>query len=185
MDIILASASPRRRELLAHIYKDYQVRPADIDETVPQGTPPQEMGELLAKQKTQHVQLSYPDDLIIGADTIVVVDGKVLGKPADAEDARRMLTMLQGREHKVYTGVSMRFAEKSYSFTQCTSVWFYPMTQQEITEYIETGEPFNKAGAYAVQGIGSLFVEKIEGDYFNVVGLPIARLKRELVKMEI
>lgn len=184
MDVILASGSPRRRELLGHIYKDYQVRPADIEEIVPQGTRPREVGELLAKQKTLHIQKSYPSDLIIGADTIVAVDEMVLGKPKDAEQAAHMLTLLSGRMHQVYTGVSLRLGGREHSFTQCTNVWFYPLNAQEIGDYIATGEPFDKAGAYGIQGRGSLLVEKIEGDFFNVMGLPVARLKRELEKIQ-
>lgn len=180
MDIILASGSPRRRELLAHIYSEYQVVPADIDETVPPGTPPQLVGELTACDKTLHVQRQYPNSLIIGADTVVAVDHLVLGKPADAEDARRMLNLLSGRAHCVYTGVSLRLGTKAHSFTQCTKVWFYPLSEQEITAYIATGEVFDKAGAYGIQGEGCLLVEKLKGDYFNVMGLPVARLSREL-----
>lgn len=183
MDVILASGSPRRRELLAHIYKDFQVIPADIEEVIPQGTAPCDVGELLAKQKTLHVQKNHPNDLIIGADTVVAVDGEILGKPQNADDAKRMLALLSGREHQVYTGVSLRFKQTAVSFTQCTKVWFYPLTAQEIDNYIETEEPFDKAGAYGIQGEGSILVEKIEGDFFNVMGLPVARLKRELGKI--
>lgn len=180
MDLILASGSPRRRELLAHIYSEYRVIPADIDETVPLGTPPERVGELIACDKTLHVQQQHTGSLIIGADTVVAVDGIVLGKPADAEDARRMLSLLSGRAHCVYTGVSLRLGAKAYSFTQCTKVWFYPLSEQEITAYLATGEVFDKAGAYGIQGEGCLLVEKLEGDYFNVMGLPVARLSREL-----
>ncbi|MEG2851840.1 MAG: Maf family protein [Hydrogenoanaerobacterium sp.] len=182
MDIILASASPRRRELLGYIYKDYQVRPANINEEVPNGTAPQAAGEILAGKKTLHVQKSYPQDLIIGADTVVVLGDEVLGKPKDEADAVRMLEMLSGNVHKVYTGVSLRYNDREYSFTQCTDVWFYSLTKKEINDYISTGEPFDKAGGYGIQGKGCLLVEKIDGDYFNVMGLPVARLKRELEK---
>lgn len=185
MDVILASASPRRRELLAHIYKDYQVRPANIPEYVPPETPICEVGELLAKEKTLSVQGDYPSDLIIGADTVVAMDGELMGKPADGEDARRMLTRLSGRVHQVYTGVSMRLGGRERSFTQRTDVWFYTLTSEEIDAYIITGEPFDKAGAYGIQGAGCLFVEKIEGDYFNVMGLPVARLRRELLAFDV
>ncbi|WP_312643929.1 Maf family protein [Hydrogenoanaerobacterium sp.] len=180
MDVILASGSPRRRELLAHIHKDYQVIPANIDETIPQGTRPCDVGETIAKQKTLHVQQTRPNDLIIGADTVVVLHDEILGKPKDADDAKRMLQLLSGKEHQVYTGVSLRLGAKAASFTQCTKVWFYPLTEWEIDEYIATKEPFDKAGAYGIQGEGSVLVEKIEGDFFNVMGLPVARLKREL-----
>lgn len=180
MEIILASGSPRRRELLAHLFAQYRVVPADIDESVPDGTPPELVGELTAERKTLHVQQNHPDDLIIGADTVVVADGEVLGKPEDRADALRMLAQLSGREHCVYTGVSLRCGGWSRLFTQCTKVWFYPLSSQEIEAYADTGEPFDKAGAYGIQGAGCLLVEKIEGDFFNVMGLPVARLQREL-----
>lgn len=180
MDLILASGSPRRKELLAHITKNYRVIPADIDESVPEGTLPENVGELTASAKSAHIAASYPESIVIGADTVVVADAQVLGKPSDEQDAKRMLKLLSGRAHYVYTGVSLRKGEKHVSFTQCTKVWFYPLTESEIADYIATGEPFDKAGAYGIQEQGSLLVEKIEGDYFSVMGLPVARLGREL-----
>ncbi|WP_343253010.1 Maf family protein [Ligaoa zhengdingensis] len=180
MDIILASASPRRRELLALLYPDYAVIPADIDESVPEGAPAEAVGELTARRKTAHVATQHPGSLVIGADTIVEIDGEVLGKPRDAAEAALMLRRLSGREHRVYTGVSLRLGARERSFTQCTRVWFYPLSEREIEDYVATGDPLDKAGSYGIQGPGCILVERIDGDFFNVMGLPVARLRREL-----
>ena len=180
MDIILASASPRRRELLALLYPDYAVIPADIDESVPEGAPAEAVGELTARRKTAHVATQHPGSLVIGADTIVEIDGEGLGKPRDAAEAALMLRRLSGREHRVYTGVSLRLGARERSFTQCTRVWFYPLSEREIEDYVATGDPLDKAGSYGIQGPGCILVERIDGDFFNVMGLPVARLRREL-----
>ena len=179
-EIILASASPRRRELLQYICPRYVVAPVDIDETPPEGTPPERVGEVTASRKAEAAQKQHPDAVVIAADTVVVAGGQVLGKPASAQQAASMLRLLSGTEHLVYTGVALRFGTAKSSFTQCTRVWFYPLSEEEIAAYIATDEPFDKAGAYGIQGYGCALVERIDGDYFNVMGLPVARLKREL-----
>lgn len=180
LSVVLASASPRRRELLRLLYPDYEVLPADLEEVVPPGSGPGQVGELLAGQKTALVQKLRPNSLILGADTVVWVENRILGKPKNRAGARAMLELLSGREHRVYTGVSARLGERALSFTECTRVWFYPLSGQEIERYLDTGEPFDKAGAYGIQEKGCLLVKRIDGDFFNVMGLPVARLAREL-----
>lgn len=177
---VLASASPRRRELLSLIFPSFDVLSPDADETVPSGLPAGEVPELLARRKAESAQRFAGKRLIIAADTLVTADGAILGKPQSPEEACAMLRFLSGRSHRVYTGVCLRREDKSASFTQCTEVTFYPLSEGEIRLYVESGEPMDKAGAYGIQGKGALLVEKIEGDYFNVVGLPVARLSREL-----
>ncbi len=176
--IILASKSPRRRELLSFITTDFTVKSADVDETLPQGITPDKAVEYLSKIKAQ--PLKNETDIVIGADTVVALDGKILGKPRDKADAFATLRMLSGREHSVFTGVSVIKGEKIETFSVQTKVKMFELTDEEIEEYIATGEPFDKAGSYGIQGKGSLLVEKIDGDYFNVVGLPISRLNRVL-----
>lgn len=178
--IILASKSPRRKELLSLITTEFEVRSADADETLPEGISPSDAVCYLSKIKAQ--PLNNGEDIVIGADTVVALDGMILGKPSDDDDARRMLSMLSGREHSVFTGVTVIKGEKSCTFYCETKVHFYPLSKKEIDDYIATGECSDKAGAYGIQGYGSLLVEKIDGDYFNVVGLPVSRLYRELTK---
>lgn len=178
--VILASASPRRQELLRLIFDDFAVIPADIDETLPAGISAEEAPVTLSRMKAEAILKKYPDSLIIAADTVVVADGEILGKPADTEDAARMLKRLSGRTHSVITGCTLAKEGRLHSFSVQSLVTFYPLCDSEISEYIATGEPMDKAGAYGIQGRAALFAEKIEGDYFNIVGLPIARLKREL-----
>lgn len=176
--IILASKSPRRKELLSFITTDFTVKSADVDETLPQGITPDKAVEYLSKIKAQ--PLKNENDIVIGADTVVALDGKILGKPRDEADAFATLKMLSGREHSVFTGVSVIKGEKIETFSAQTKVKMFDLTDEEIEEYIATAEPFDKAGSYGIQGKGSLLVEKIDGDYFNVVGLPISRLNRVL-----
>ena len=176
--IILASKSPRRKELLSFITTDFTVKSADVDETLPQGITPDKAVEYLSKIKAQ--PLKNESDIVIGADTVVALDGKILGKPRDEADAFATLRMLSGREHSVFTGVSVIKGEKIETFSVQTKVKMFDLTDEEIEEYIATAEPFDKAGSYGIQGKGSLLVEKIDGDYFNVVGLPISRLNRVL-----
>lgn len=180
MKIILASASPRRRELLKYIAPEFEVIPADIDETLPGDVPAEKSAEYLAVQKAKHTAKQYPEATVIGSDTVVIIDDKILGKPADEADAARMLKMLSGRTHRVITGVSLARGERSDSFSCVTRVTFYPLSDEEIRGYIATGEPADKAGAYGIQGYGSVLVRGIEGDFFNVMGLPVAALKRRL-----
>lgn len=176
--IILASKSPRRKELLSFITTDFSVKSADVDETLPQGITPDKAVEYLSKIKAE--PFKNENDIVIGADTVVALDGKILGKPRDAADAFVTLKMLSGREHSVFTGVSVIKGEKIETFSVQTKVKMFELTDEEIEEYIATDEPFDKAGSYGIQGKGSLLVEKIDGDYFNVVGLPISRLNRVL-----
>jgi septum formation protein len=176
--IILASSSPRRRQLLSYIISDFEVIPSGIEEEA-SGTPRQIVIKL-AKDKAQDVERSRPDALVIGADTIVVLGGKVLGKPKDKSDAAVMLSMLSGKSHKVYTGVAVIYQGKVISRCCVTEVTFDDMTREEISDYIETGEPMDKAGAYGIQGYGSKFITKVSGDYFNVMGLPVNTLYKML-----
>ena len=181
--IILASKSPRRQELIGSITPEFKVIVSDVDEVLPAGIVPEEVPAYLAGIKAQAVAVKYPHDVVIGADTVVILDGEVLGKPRDAADAERMLTALSGRTHSVITGCAVIANGRKRSFSEVTSVEFYPLSEKEIADYIATGEPFDKAGAYGIQGRGSVLVRRIEGDFFNVVGLPVARLKRELDDM--
>lgn len=176
--IILASKSPRRKELLSFITTDFAVKSADVDETLPQGISPDKAVEYLSKIKAE--PFKNENDIVIGADTVVALDGKILGKPRNYADAFATLKMLSGREHSVFTGVSVIKGEKIETFIVQTKVKMFELTDEEIEEYIATDEPFDKAGSYGIQGKGSLLVEKIDGDYFNVVGLPISRLNRVL-----
>lgn len=175
MKLILASKSPRRKELLGMLCRDFRVEVQQADETIAPGTPPKEAVEQLARRKAQAV-VPGPEEAVIAADTIVVLDGEIMGKPADAEDARRMLRALQGRTHSVLTGICVRFGQQERTAVCETQVCFAPMTEQEIDWYVSTGEPMDKAGAYGIQGLGGLFVREIQGDYYNVVGLPVSRL---------
>lgn len=192
--IILASQSPRRRELLTQIGLEYIVRPSTVEEHIT-STDPVEVVKELSFQKAEDVAKKTNEEtptetsLVIGADTIVVYEGKILGKPKDREDAIRMLTMLQGKTHSVYTGVSLIFSgaadgDKTIIFAEETKVTMYPMTEEEIIWYVDTKEPMDKAGSYAIQGFCARFIEKIQGDYNTVVGLPVARIYQELKKEE-
>jgi len=188
MRIILASGSPRRKELMAMAELDFDIIPAECEEIIDTKSAKEAVGSL-SHQKALWVankeRDAYPGDtLVIGADTVVALDDVILGKPKDAEDAFKMLKALSGREHEVYTGVSIISLDNRIdeSFVSCTKVRFYPLTDDEIREYISTGEPFDKAGAYGIQGKGGLLVEGISGDYNNVVGLPIAELARRIKK---
>lgn len=178
--IILASKSPRRQELIRNITDDVEVTVSDAEEILPEGIAPEDAPVYLASIKARAVAADYPDRVVVGADTVVILDGQVLGKPRDREDAKRMLRALSGRVHTVITGCCIIRGEKECSFGDCTRVEFYPLSDREIDDYIATGEPFDKAGSYGIQGGGSLFVKGIEGDFFNVMGLPVARLNREL-----
>ena len=181
--IVLASASPRRKELISLISDDVEIRPTECDETLPEGIGAKQAVEYLSKIKNDAAkELSPEDELIISADTVVAVSNEILGKPADKEDARRMINLLSGKTHQVYTGVTLSLKGKSLTFSEKTDVTFFPLSDEEIEEYISSKEPYDKAGAYGIQGKASLLVEGINGDYFNVVGFPVARTKRELIK---
>jgi len=174
--VVLASSSPRRRQLLDLIGIAHEVRPANIDETMRLREAPRRHAERLAREKASAIAKRDPDLITIGADTIVVVNRKVLGKPRDPEDAARMLTMLSGREHMVITAVAVSRGRKLRSAVEEVRVRFRRLRDDEIEAYIATGEPMDKAGAYGIQGYGATIVERIEGDYFAVMGLPIVRL---------
>lgn len=180
MSLILASASPRRREILQTAGLHFTVRVSDAEEVIAPGTPPQDAVQQLAAQKAAAAAKDCPGDTVIGADTVVTLDGGILGKPRDKEDAARMLRQLSGKTHEVYTGVCILHAGNTQTFYECTRVTFYPLTEEEIQAYVATGEPMDKAGAYGIQGRGCTLVQSIEGDYFNVVGLPVAALVRRL-----
>ncbi|MCL2446309.1 MAG: Maf family protein [Oscillospiraceae bacterium] len=180
MQIILASASPRRHELLAAAGIAFTVHAPDIDETLDPAWTPEHAARELACQKAEAVAALYPDACVIAADTIVVIDGEILGKPVDEADAVRMLHLLSGREHTVFTGVCMQRGEHKTVFAQQTQVQFYALSDDEITRYVATGEPMDKAGAYGIQGRGAVLVQGIVGDFYNVMGLPIAQVVREL-----
>ena len=182
MSIILASNSPRRRELLAQIgIRDFQILSPDVDEAVEPGLSPARMVEALSLRKAQAAAgRAGADDLIIAADTVVALDGRVLGKPRDQEEAFAMLSALSGREHRVYTGVTVLGGGRAATEHEETAVAFRALSPEEIRDYIATGEPMDKAGAYGIQGVGALLVQGIRGDYCNVVGLPLFRLGRML-----
>jgi len=196
--LVLASASPRRQELLRNGGIPFTVQPADVDETPLLGESARDYAERLAREKAVTVWRGRPRDLVLGADTVVVVGEKILGKPVDAEDAARMLRMLSGKEHQVITGVCLvSQAGRDQGFgisnekmgaencevrtaSETTLVTMSELSDEEIREYVATGEPMDKAGAYAIQGMASRWIPRIEGDYSNVVGLPVARVYRML-----
>ena len=182
MSIILASNSPRRRELLAQIgIRDFQILSPDVDETVEPGLSPARMVEALSLRKARAAAgRAGAEDLILAADTVVALDGRVLGKPRDQEEAFAMLSALSGREHRVYTGVTVLGGGQAATEHEETAVAFRALSPEEIRDYIATGEPMDKAGAYGIQGVGALLVQGIRGDYCNVVGLPLFRLGRML-----
>ena len=200
--IILASQSPRRKELLEQIGLEFEICPAKGEEIITKSIPEEVVMEL-SKQKAEevaalvssfgenHKEITTPSDiLVIGADTVVAYDGKILGKPVDEADAKRMLKMLAGNTHSVFTGVTLVLIDKSgrageLVFYEKTDVKMHPMTETEIDRYIATGEPMDKAGSYGIQGKCAIYIEKIDGDYNNVVGLPITRIYQELKKIGI
>lgn len=181
--IILASASPRRKELMKLITEDFRVIPADVDETLPADIYPEEAAEYLAEKKCRAVAEENTEAVVIGCDTVVIEGKEILGKPADITDACRMLRTLSGRTHLVITGVCIFYRGEYNKFSEISQVEFYPLSDDEINEYAETGEPRDKAGAYGIQGFGGLLVKSIQGDYNNIVGLPAARLKRALEEL--
>ena len=176
MDIILASQSPRRKELMGKLNIPFLIRAADIDEAMDAQKSPCEEVARVSRLKAEAVDHA-PEDVVIAADTIVVCDGRVLGKPKDAAEAKAMLSMLSGKTHQVMTGMTLLRGDRRLSHTEVTDVHFRPLSQQDIEDYIRTGEPMDKAGAYGIQGGAAVFVDKLSGDYFNVVGLPVCRLQ--------
>lgn len=180
MALILASASPRRKELLSLITADFRVITSSVDETLPDGITPEAAVKLLARRKADDIAKTHPDDIVIGSDTVVALDGEILGKPADDEYAARMLRALSGKKHMVFTGVCVISPEKTSVFTGSAAVKFAEMSEDEIEEYVKSGECRDKAGAYGIQGFGSRYIEYIEGDYYSVMGLPVRLLYKEL-----
>lgn len=180
--IVLASGSPRRQELLRRIgVTEFDVRVPEVEESCPAGLTPRETVEYISREKADAAaRLCTEDEIVITADTMVFLDGQRLGKPADEADALRMLTALQGRRHTVCTGVTVRQGGRSVTESEATEVCFRPASEAELRGYIATGEPMDKAGAYGVQGKGALLVERLDGDFFNVMGLPVLRLSRML-----
>lgn len=174
--VILASQSPRRRELLSLVGITHEVRPADIDESVHPGELPVPHCERLARDKAHTLAITNPDAVVIGSDTIVVVDGDILGKPRDRDDAIRMLTRLSGRAHTVHTAIAVAHAGATHSAVETVAVQFRALTREQIEAYVDSGEPMDKAGAYGIQGLGATIVERIDGDFFAVMGLPLSRL---------
>ena len=180
--IVLASGSPRRQELLQRIgVTDFDIRVPETDEHYPAGLTPAQIVEYISREKADAAaKLCTPDEIVITADTMVFLDDARLGKPTNEADALRMLTALQGRHHTVCTGVTVRQGAHILTESEATAVYFRPASEAELRAYIATGEPMDKAGAYGVQGKGSLLVERLEGDFFNVMGLPVLRLSRML-----
>lgn len=181
MNLILASASPRRKELLSLITKDFIIIPATGEEHINSELPPAERVKALAAQKASEVAEKHPDSIVIGADTMVFLGDIALGKPKDVSDAKRMLSLLSGKTHTVITAVAVaKNGIVSDTFADSTQVEFHPLSEYEIDAYIKSGEPMDKAGAYGIQEKGALLVKGIKGDYYNVMGLPAARLYRTL-----
>lgn len=178
MKIILASASPRRRELLRSIGLDFEVRPSSVPEIAEQGEDVDSYVRRLSRAKAEEIASGNGEAWVIGADTIVYIGEQLLEKPLNREDAVRMLETICGRRHTVYTGLTLMHSATGYLDTSVTKseVWMLPLSRQEIEWYVETGEPMDKAGAYAVQGLGAMFIDRIDGNYTNVVGLPLATL---------
>ena len=182
MNLILASASPRRKELLSLFGFPFVIRAADIDETMdPEESPFDEVGRVSRLKALAAAHEN--EDIVIAADTIVVCQGKVLGKPHSEEEAAQMLRLLSGRDHQVMTGCTVLRGEKSETFTEVTDLHFRPLSENEIARYVESGEPMDKAGAYGIQGGAALFCERLVGDYYNVMGLPVCKLGEVLKEM--
>lgn len=182
--LVLASQSPRRRELMAYLPYNFETDVAQIEEVLDQSLGIQEQIEKLSYLKAAEVYKRHQDKLVLACDTVVVLDGFILGKPKDKEDAGRMLHLLSGKEHEVISSVTLISSLRSHSFSNRTKVSFYPLSDKEISDYIASGEPMDKAGAYGIQGLASLFIKGIEGDFFSVMGLPIAEIYHLLKEEE-
>ena len=181
-NLILASSSPRRKELLENLRLTFAVTSSEVDESFDPTLSPEEVVMELAERKAQAVFKDNQEAFVIGSDTIVFANNQILGKPADEAEAVRMLKTLSGCQHEVFTGVSIVSPTSKTRFYEKTEVWFWELTEDEIRSYVQSGEPLDKAGAYGIQQLGSMLVKKINGDYFAVVGLPVARTIRELSK---
>ncbi|PLR75507.1 septum formation inhibitor Maf [Bacillus sp. V3-13] len=180
--LILASSSPRRKELLENLHLEFEISGSDVDEIFDPQSSPEEIVTELADRKARFVAGKFPSAFILGSDTIVVSGGKVLGKPEDEADAVSTLRKLSGKTHAVFTGVSIIGNGKNIKFYEKTDVTFWELTDEEIKTYVNSGEPFDKAGSYGIQGLGSMLVKEIKGDFFTVMGLPVSRTVRELRK---
>lgn len=184
--VILASKSPRRAELLARMGLDYVIVPADVDETVDPGlTPAEAVAEISARKAKAVCAAAAPGQIVIACDTVVALDGRIFGKPADRDDAAAMLEALSGRTHEVFSGLTVCNGERSETVCERTAVDFRVLDPREIAAYLDTGEPFDKAGAYGIQGVGAMLISGISGDYYNVMGLPVCRLLELLRKFDL
>lgn len=183
--IILASQSARRIELLKNLGYSFEVMPADIDETIHPGLKPQDEIQRLAKNKAERIFEKHQDALVIGADTVVTIDDCILGKPKDEADACAMLNRLSARKHQVITGVCLLTRERCEVFANISDVTFYPLTAKDIQNYIATKEPMDKAGAYAIQGKAMVFIKSISGDYYSIMGLPVAEIAQRLKSFDL
>ncbi len=179
MELILASQSPRRKELMGLFGLPFTVRVADIDEAMDPAKPPFDEVARVSREKALAIP-RQPEDIVVAADTIVVCGGRVLGKPADEAEAAAMLQLLSGKDHQVMTGVTVLRGDRALTCTEVTQIHFRPLSDREIRRYVATGEPMDKAGAYGIQGGAALFAEKMVGDYYNVMGLPVCRLGQML-----
>ncbi|HHV32157.1 Maf family protein [Caproiciproducens sp. LBM24188] len=178
--LVLASTSPRRSELLKMAGYEFSVVPPEANENYLRGTPPVQIVEQLSTRKAKLVAKDHPDDIVLAADTLVVLKGRILGKPKDEQEAKAMLKLLSGNVHQVYTGYCIISGGKMVTGHECTSVEFYTLKDSDIEAYLATGEPMDKAGAYGIQGRGALLVKRIDGDFYNVMGLPIGKINRLL-----
>ncbi|MDF2558424.1 MAG: septum formation inhibitor Maf [Bacillales bacterium] len=178
--VILASTSPRRKELMSLLNVPFVIDAKEVDESFDACLSPAEVVQFLAEKKAKIIAETNPDAIVIGSDTVVVFKNEIIGKPTSTENAIEILEKLSGETHQVYTGVAILNGEVSEVFYEATDVKFFDLTQEEIEWYVATNEPLDKAGAYGIQGYGSTLVEKINGDYFTIVGLPVAKLKRKL-----
>ncbi|HEU5139730.1 MAG TPA: Maf family protein [Bacillales bacterium] len=178
--LILASGSPRRKQLLTQVSLSFDISVSTVDESIDNHLTPEEAVQSLALRKANDVASRFADAVVLGADTIVSVDGSMLGKPRDAQEAKAMLRCLSGRQHTVYTGVALVSAEQTSHFYAETEVRFWDLTEDDLDGYISSGEPFDKAAGYGIQGLGATLVKEIQGDYYTVVGLPLSRTVRAL-----
>lgn len=180
INVILASKSPRRRELMEYIKTEFEIIPSLKEEVLPEGLDIEDIPAFLAAQKALDIARDRFDSLVIGCDTVVTLGGVIMGKPKDEADAKAMLMRLSGRTHTVISGVCLCYKGRTMTFSEKTDVTFYDLTASEIDPYVASGSPLDKAGAYGIQDSAALFVKKIDGDYYNVVGLPVAKLAKEI-----
>lgn len=180
MSIILASGSPRRKELMALITTDYRVETSDVDESRITASDPAALVQALARAKCMAVAQQHPEDVVIGCDTVVDCGGEVFGKPQNAQDARRMLSALSGRTHAVHTGVCIACGDRIECFADTCRVTFFPIGEEDLEAYIASEEPYDKAGGYAIQGHAAVWIDRLEGDYYTIMGFPVSRVARAL-----